>query len=54
MDSWNFGQEVVSGSAPNNDERRHSNVSSLAPSSVLPSLHVYLASWRGSSPSVNE
>jgi hypothetical protein len=48
------GRRFVSGSAPDNDERRHSSMSSLAPSSVLPSLHAHLATWRGSSPSVNE
>jgi len=43
-----YGRRFVSGSAPENDERRHSNVSSSAPFSVPPSLHVHLAAWRES------
>lgn len=43
-----LGRRPVSRSAPNNAERRHSNVSSSAPPLVPPSPHVHLATSRGS------
>jgi len=41
------GGRFVSGSAPNNAELRHSNVSSSASSYVLPNPHVHLATRCG-------
>jgi len=41
------GRRFVSRSAPDNAERGHSNVYSLASSSVPPRPHVHLVTWRG-------